>query len=59
MIFNWLPFSKVFPPGHYYTATAGGADKGVARPFYKEKWCKEIGFMPGGTAADLRQGRYN
>ena len=28
--------------------------KGVTRPFYQERWSKEIGFMPNGSAADLR-----
>ena len=29
--------------------------KGVTKPFYQERWSKEIGFMPNGSAAELRE----
>ena len=26
----------------------------MTKPFYQERWSKEIGFMPSGSAAELR-----
>jgi asparagine synthase (glutamine-hydrolysing) len=37
---------ELFPPGHYYTASAGGTDKGVMKSFYKERWLAEPNCMP-------------